>query len=299
MYDRRLDAIIAAAECGSFNRAARRLHLSATAVIKQVAGFEHDHGLTLFARTGNGVTPTASGLALIEDARILIGESGRALRHARSLERSAEETIRLAVSVLRPATPLLELWPHASAWLENRGRRVGLELVSLSDEPGGYMAELDRLGETVDVAASGYSPSRPRHGCAVLGLGEYPLRMGVPLSNPLSVRSGGALRLDDLEGQRIRIPEPGDNDAMDKARALLSAVPGVTLVDMRQYTFDEFNACAANGDLILARTFGTGIHPMIRPMPVDWDLTIPYGLMYPEHPSPATAAFVDAVGHVR
>ncbi|MBW3078430.1 LysR family transcriptional regulator [Bifidobacterium simiiventris] len=298
MYDRRLDAIIAAEECGSFSRAAQRLHLSATAVIKQIAGFEHEYGLTLFDRTNNGVTPTASGRALIEDARGLIRQSERSLQHARQLERTAGEMVRLAVSMLRPATPLLELWPRASVWLTNQGRHVSLELVSLADGPDGFMTALDHLGEDVDMTANGFSPGRREHDCNVLKLGEYPLRMGVPLSNQLSVRSGSTLHLNDLEGQRIHIPAPGVNDAMDRARAVLSAVPGVTLIDMRSYTFDDFNACAASGDLILARTFGTGIHPMIRPMPVDWDLTIAYGLFYPKEPSAAVQAFVDAIGAV-
>ncbi|MBT1172591.1 LysR family transcriptional regulator [Bifidobacterium sp. MA2] len=329
MYDRRLDAIIAASECGSFNAAARRLHLSSTALAKQINGFEREHGLILFDRTRAGVSPTPAGRSLIDDARGIIRLSDRALRHARRLVQDANGTVRLAVSLLRPATPVLQLWPRAAAWLEARGEPVRLELVPMADEssaagmpdgtsaPGvpaggvpvdradrtatdGFMAALDRLGEDVDVAASGFSPSSQRHPCNVLELGEYPLRMGVPLSNPLSSRpSSRPLHLTDLAGQRVHLPVEGDNDAMDRARALLRTVPGVTLIDMPRYTFDEFNACAASGDLVLARSFGTDIHPMIRLMPVDWDLTLAYGLFYPLDPTPAVSSFVEAVDAVR
>lgn len=48
MYDRRLDAILAAAELGSFSQAAARPHLSTPALIKQVTGFEQEHRITLF-----------------------------------------------------------------------------------------------------------------------------------------------------------------------------------------------------------------------------------------------------------
>lgn len=299
MYDKRLDAILSAAECGSFNKAARQLHLSSTALIKQVTGFERDYGLTLFDRTNNGVSLTASGHALVDDARSLISQSERALRHARQLEETQEARVRLAISMLRPATPVLELWPRASAWLMRHEHQLRLELVSMPDAPDGFMTALDHLGEEVDVAASGFSPEHQKHPCQVLKLGEYPLQIGVPASNPLVAMPGGVLRLSDLAGQRIHIPQVGDNDAMDTARQLLETVPDLTLIDIAQYTFDEFNDCAANGDLILARTFGTGIHPMIQAMPVDWNLTIPYGLFYPLDPSESVQQFVQAIAAVR
>ena len=38
MYDRRLDAIVSAADLGSFSRAAERLCVSTPALVKQVSG---------------------------------------------------------------------------------------------------------------------------------------------------------------------------------------------------------------------------------------------------------------------
>ena len=40
MYDRRLEAISAAAELGSFSRAAAKLRVSTPALVKRVSGFE-------------------------------------------------------------------------------------------------------------------------------------------------------------------------------------------------------------------------------------------------------------------
>ena len=48
VYDRRLDAISAAAELGSFSRAAAKLRVSTPALVKQVSGFEAEFGITLF-----------------------------------------------------------------------------------------------------------------------------------------------------------------------------------------------------------------------------------------------------------
>lgn len=51
VYDRRLEAISAAAELGSFSRAAAKLRVSTPALVKQVSGFEAEFGITLFERS--------------------------------------------------------------------------------------------------------------------------------------------------------------------------------------------------------------------------------------------------------
>lgn len=51
VYDRRLEAISAAAELGSFSRAAAKLRVSTPALVKQVPGFEAEFGITLFERS--------------------------------------------------------------------------------------------------------------------------------------------------------------------------------------------------------------------------------------------------------
>ena len=54
VYDRRLEAISAAAELGSFSRAAAKLRVSTPALVKQVSGFEAEFGITLFERSHSG-----------------------------------------------------------------------------------------------------------------------------------------------------------------------------------------------------------------------------------------------------
>lgn len=84
MYDRRLDAIVAAAELGSFSKAAERLSISTPALVKQVTTFEREFGVVAFERTHTGVRPTAAGASLVEDARKIMGEVAAALWRARN-----------------------------------------------------------------------------------------------------------------------------------------------------------------------------------------------------------------------
>ncbi|NEG96619.1 LysR family transcriptional regulator [Bifidobacterium sp. SMB2] len=295
MYDRRLDAILAAAELGSFSRAAAKLHISTPALIKQVNGFEQEHRITLFHRGRGGVRLTEAGGALAADAYDIIEESDRALRHARRLE-SGGASIRVGVSLLRPATALLDLWPRMAPAMAAHRPSIRLELVPLSDAPDGFLHEIDHLGDAVDVVVTGFSRHHWSHPCQVLQLAEYQLCMGVPLSNPLAGRA--RLTLDDLSGQRVHLPPLGDGDVMDEARRRLATNPGIELVDLQRYEFDVFNECAQSGDLLLAKSIWSNFHPSIRLIAMDWDITVPYGLLYAEHPAPVVRDFVAAVAEL-
>ncbi|OXN00875.1 LysR family transcriptional regulator [Bifidobacterium vansinderenii] len=295
MYDRRLDAILAAAELGSFGRAAAHLHISTPALIKQVNGFEQEHHLTLFKRGRAGVTLTPVGVSLVADAYDIIEESKHALRRAQRMT-GANASIRLGVSLLRPATALLDLWSRLAPAMAAHNPPIRLELVPLSDAPDGFLYELDHLGGTVDVVVTGFSRTNWNHPCRAVQLAEYQLCMGVPLTNRLANRA--RLTVDDLSGQRVHLPPIGGGDALDDARARLAANPGVELVDLQRYEFDVFNECAQSGDLLLAKSIWHNFHPSIRLIPMDWDITVPYGLLYAQHPTPIVRDFVAAVAEL-
>ncbi|PLS30995.1 LysR family transcriptional regulator [Bifidobacterium margollesii] len=295
MYDRRLDAILAAAELGSFSQAAARLHLSTPALIKQVTGFEREHRITLFHRSRGGVSLTTAGVALVSDAYDIIEESKHALRHARRLAEDGA-SIRIGVSLLRPATALLNLWPRLAPAMAAHHPPIRLELVPLSDAPDGFLHAIDHLGDSVDAVVTGFSRGSWHHPCQTLQLAEYQLCMGVPLSNPMAHRT--RLTIGDLAGQRVHLPPIGEGDAMDEARARLAKQGDVTLIDMKRYEFDVFNECAQSGDLILAKSIWSNLHPSIRLIPMDWDITVPYGLLYARRPTPIVRDFVSSLANL-
>ncbi|PJM74552.1 LysR family transcriptional regulator [Bifidobacterium simiarum] len=293
MYDRRLDAILATAQLGSFSRAAAQLHISTPALIKQVNGFEQEHRLTLFHRTRSGVTLTDAGRSLVADAADIIEESDRALRHARRLE-GCGVSIRVGVSLLRPATALLDLWPRLAPAMAAHHPPIRLELVPLSDAPDGFLYELGRLGDNVDVVVTGFSRDDWTNPCQTLQMATYQLCMGVPLTNPLANRA--RLTIDDLSGQRVHLPQFGG--VMEEARKYLTRNTDIELVNLERYEFDVFNECAQSGDLLLAKSIWSNFHPSIRLIPMDWDITVPYGLLYSQHPTPLVRDFVAAVAEL-
>lgn len=130
VYDRRLEAITAAAELGSFSRAAAKLRVSTPALVKQVSGFEAEFGITLFERSHSGVKVTPAGALLVDDARSIMRQSEDALRRAR---RAAGDggAVRLGVSMMCPGRQTLSMWPSVHE-LEPSLR---FEIVPVSDLP--------------------------------------------------------------------------------------------------------------------------------------------------------------------
>lgn len=55
MYSEQLKSFICVADCGSFSKAAEKLFVSSTAVMKQMNMLEKELGIKLFIRTNHGI----------------------------------------------------------------------------------------------------------------------------------------------------------------------------------------------------------------------------------------------------
>lgn len=143
VYDRRLEAISAAAELGSFSRAAAKLRVSTPALVKQVSGFEAEFGITLFERSHSGVKVTPAGALLVDDARSIMRQSEDALRRAR---RAAGDggAVRLGVSMMCPGRQTLSMWTGVHE-LEPSLRFEIVPVSDLYDERETVMRSLGRI----------------------------------------------------------------------------------------------------------------------------------------------------------
>src|SRR5260221_14299886 len=77
MEVRELRAFTAVAEEGSVSAAARRLHLSQSALSQTVQSLERQLGVQLLRRSSTGVTATEAGRMLLREARALISHHDR------------------------------------------------------------------------------------------------------------------------------------------------------------------------------------------------------------------------------
>jgi DNA-binding transcriptional LysR family regulator len=91
---RHLRATIAIAEELNFTRAAHRLHLTESALSRQIAELEGEHGVRLFTRyKRRGVELTHAGRVFVEEARLALLHGERAVRLARATHESSERVL--------------------------------------------------------------------------------------------------------------------------------------------------------------------------------------------------------------
>nr|WP_240951074.1 LysR family transcriptional regulator [Bifidobacterium sp. DSM 109959] len=282
-----MDAVIAAADTGSFAGAGRLLHISTPALAKQINTFEKEYGLTLFNRSRSGVELTPQGRDFVADARPIMHECDEIISRAQRRSATSVEPVRLGVSVLRSGRRVLDLWQKDAG----KHPEIRLELVSLSDDTTTVSDIITHLGEEVDMVSTAFDPEYWAQHCSTLTLDFEPLCLAVPRDNELARKP--IITLDDLEGVRVHIlkQRSGGNDT---ARTLLAEHPGITLVDIDHYDLDTFNECAQDGDVMISKTMWAGVHPQLVNVPVDWPepVGLSYGLLYPLNPSPGVAAFI-------
>lgn len=82
MYSRQIEVFVQVAEKKSFNKAAEKLFISSTAIMKQINSLEDQIGATLINRSNKGISLTAAGKSLYDDAKEMIKLSNKAIHKA-------------------------------------------------------------------------------------------------------------------------------------------------------------------------------------------------------------------------
>jgi DNA-binding transcriptional LysR family regulator len=124
---------------GSIRKAAERLHLSASAVNRQLLQLEEELGVALFDRLPRGVRPTAAGELLLGHIRRWEGESTALRLQLQSLKGGASGVVR----VVAPELTTDLLLPEAIAALRARFPRITFSVFT-GDTPRVLSALLNR-----------------------------------------------------------------------------------------------------------------------------------------------------------
>jgi len=133
---RHLRYFVAVAEELHFRRAAERLHVGQPAVSEQIRNLERELGVQLLQRTQRSVSLTASGAALLVEARRVLELAEGAQRVARQTQSRASARLRIAcpVDVLPAVVPralrrLSATCPGLDLSFEERAPRSALDAV--------------------------------------------------------------------------------------------------------------------------------------------------------------------------
>ncbi len=293
MYDRHLDTFIQVADSGSFLKASERMFISANAITKQINLLEERLEVKLFQRSPQGLVLTDAGQLIYSEAKKLIRQSNAVLRKARELDAPKEFVIHIGASLMNPVNFLLERWGKAAQQYPN----IRLEVVPFEDTIPGFTEVLDHLGERIDVISCPYDTNFWGDRFQAFHLHDLPLCIACSRSHPLASKE--RLTLQDLYGQTLWIAARGVDDYQDRVRDDLEQNhPQIQLKDSLYLNLGGFNQLVASQDVAISALCWSGVHPLLATIPVEWEHTLPYGLIYAKDPPKEVLQFIMAVGQL-
>jgi len=286
-----LDAFIHVIDAGSFSKAAEKLYISSTALMKQMNALEAHIGVKLLIRTHHGIRATDAGISFYHDAKFLMQYSEKARIRAHQAANKNPHMIRIGTSLLNPCTTLVDVWNTIS----DAHPQFKMKLVPFDDGAASWPTVYRTIGKDFDVMVGAYEQANGSDSFQALKWGEYHFCVTVSREHPLARKE--RLSVSDLYGERLVLIQPGSSPLIDEIRRFVETEH--TDIQIKnappQYTIEMFNRCEASGAILLTLDGWKDVHPSLVTIPVDWKYTIPYGMLYPLKPSNSVQLFVNAL----
>ena len=293
MFDGRLETFVKVAQSGSFTKAAEELYLTPTAVMKQINALEKDLRVALFDRTNHGLHLTGAGEAFLSDARYLLEYLSRARERVRGIyENENRKSIRIGTSVMTPANFILDVWSE----IQSRMPALKIELVPFDNNPVNSVEILRNLGQHIDVVAGLYDDRfLKERRCLAAHLYDKKIILAVPVAHALSAET--IIASDKLKNSKVLFIRRGWNRYIDDLRDQVEA-KGVKTEDFEMFNLAAYNRAVAENTPIITVEGWEDVHPLLRPIPADWDDTIPFGVFYSPTPTKLVKKFIDLLSSI-
>lgn len=291
MYNPQLETFLHAADAGSFSKAAEELFITPTAVIKQINLLEANLDVSLFQRTHRGLVLTKAGVSLYKDAKYIIQYCKDSVSRAKNAMQGDTDVIRIGSSPMTPAQVLVELWPV----IHERYPELKFQIIPFENTPENARNILANLGRDIDVVVGMFDDVFLNfRSCAGFELSREPLCCAVSIHHPLAAKN--RLSVEDLYGENLLLMHRNWSRYIDELRDdLWQNHPQIHLQDFDFYSVDVFNRCENGKDVLVAIPCWANVHPLLKVIPVDWDHSIPYGLLYSPEPSETVSCFLEAL----
>ena len=291
MYNQQIKTFIRVADRGSLSKAAEDLYVTPASVMKQMNALENRLELTLLKRTNQGIELTEAGRYIYDFAKNMITESEDAVLKAKSIQQREIKTIRVGSSFLNPSNVLTDLWNKISDF----STEYRIKIVPYNDDHGQILSVVASLGKTMDFMVGVFGSQQMLSISEFYELGRYHLCIAVPRNHQLA--SKDKLSLNDLHGEHLIVVKSGDALYLDDLREMLKMTHPQIIFEDAHYFYDieTFNTCEATGSLLLTLDAWSDIHPSLVTLPVEWDFTVPYGLLYSPNISNEAAEFLNII----
>ena len=296
MYNKLLNTFIQVTDSGSFSKAADKLFISPTAVMKQINTLETELGFKLFDRSYRGLHLNKTGQVIYTDAKQIIQFSNESIERARQTLGKNEHTIRIGTSLLNPCKSIMDLWSSINQ--DSALPAFELEIVSFEDNKNSYQSMMASLGKNIDIIAGLYGYKWGENLFSTLELYRLPLCVAMSINHPLSSKK--ELDISNLYGQTLMMMDRGESDYIEPLRhELESNHPDIHIFNIHHYDIEVFNQCEQEKKLLLSSSNWQDIHPLITTLPVRWDFEVPFGLIYSNNPSDDVQIFIEGVRKIK
>ncbi len=294
MYNPQLETFLRVADAGSFNKAAEGAYITATAVIKQINLLEDSLGVKLFERTHRGLILTKAGKSLYQDAKYIIQYCKDSVTRAKNAMQEDNAVIRIGTSPMTPAQLLMQIWPK----IQEQCPDLKFQIVPYENTPENAREILANLGKNIDVVGGIFDETMlDLRRCAGLELSREPFCCAVSIHHRLAAKD--KLQIQDLYGENLLLIHRDWSHYVDQLRDdIWRNHPQIQIVDFDFYNTDIFNRCENSYDVLLAIPGWANVHPLLKVIPVEWDYSIPYGLLHSPQPSDSVRRFLLAVQSV-
>lgn len=291
IYNLQLETFLRVAEAGSFNKAAAHIHITPSAVIKQINLLENDLGLHLFERTYRGLKLTAAGDSLCADAKYIIEYSQESIKRARKAGCKADNIIRIGISPLTPAQFLIDLWPRIHEYWD----AAKFRFIPFENNEKNAQEILQNLEQNIDVVAGIFDEGLLRYRqCDAMELAQEPICCAVSIHHRLAGKQ--SLDMQDLYEEKFMLLRRGQMKHVDQLRAdILQNHPRIQIVDFDLYNIEVFNQCENGNHVLMAMKMWENVHPLLRIIPVEWDYKMPFGILHAPQPSAKVQHFLEAL----
>lgn len=130
-------------------------------------------------------------------------------------------------------------------------------------------------------------------GCEGLELSREPFCCAVSIHHKLAEKD--QLKIQDLYGENLLLMHRGWSHYVDRLRDdIWQNHSKIKIVDFDFYSMNIFNRCENSNDVLLAIPGWANVHPLLKVIPVEWDHTIPYGLLHSPQPTETVKQFLAA-----
>lgn len=291
MYNPQLETFIRVADAGSFNKAAEQAFITPTAVLKQINLLEADLDVKLFERTHRGLVLTKAGTSLYNDAKYVIQYCRDSVIRAKNAMQEGNNIIRIGTSPMTPAGVLVELWPK----IHELCPEIKFQLVPFENTPENAREILKNLGQNIDVVAGIFDDTMLNlRSCDGFEISRQPICCAVSIHHRLAVKN--RLTIQDLYGERLMLMNRNWSNYVDMLRdEIWQNHPQIQVVDFDFYNVEVFNRCENSNDVLMAVQIWDNVHPLLKVIPVDWNYSIPYGLLHSHTPSKTVKQFLSAI----